>query len=76
MSPLQRTSRALVEAHPWLTEENASQLLVHAYLRFQDEDRYGGNKTAIHMQITFGVLLRCPEEELRNRLAIAQEWVG
>ena len=76
MNALQRTSKALADAHDWLTEENAVALLVHAYMRFKDQARYGGSMVETLMQIEFGILLRCPELELRNRLAIAQEWVG
>ena len=76
MNTLEATAKALADTHEWLTEENATKLLVHAYMTFRDEARYGGNKVAIHMQISYGVMLRSAEEDLRNRLALAQEWVG
>lgn len=76
MNALEVTARVLADTHGWLTQENATKLLVHAYFMFRGQDRYGGNKAAIHMQISYGVMLRSSEKDLRNRLALAQEWVG
>ena len=76
MTALERTSKAIADAHDWMTEDNAVALLVHAYWRFQGEARNHDEMIEALMMIEFGVLLNCPEEELRNRLAVAQEWVG
>ena len=54
--------------------DDARVLLLDAYRRFRDQERYGGNLLQTLMQIEVSVLSRASDQELQQRLAMAREW--
>ena len=76
MNTIQANAAALARAHDFLSVAAATSLLLHAYIRFKDQARYGGNIVQTLLKVEYSILLRSSEAELMNRLAIAREFVG
>lgn len=64
---LQQASRDLTIHHPYLTFEEASRILLHAYRRLKPARPYG-NLLATCLKIEWGILLRSSEKEIMLRL--------
>ena len=58
----------LTFVHPWMTVSDAELLLIHAYKRFRNKKRYGGNMVNTLMKIEYGIFQRSSEEHMRARL--------
>jgi len=68
---LQEAARQLTLYHPFLTFQQASQLLTDAYKRLLPAKPYG-NLLQSCMKIEWGILIRSTEQELLRRLASSQ----
>lgn len=65
---MERDAINLTFVHPWMTVSDAELLLIHAYKRFRNNKRYGGNMVSTLMKIEYGIFQRSSEEHMRARL--------
>lgn len=64
----------LQKRHAWLSYAQAFALITDSYNRHQQEDKYSGmTKTLVNMDV--GIFGRESENQVRNRLAIIEEWI-
>ena len=72
---LVRVATKLRAQHEWLELFQAKQLLAHALLALKLSGDYPPDLLPSLMQAEFGSMVNMSEAELRNRLAIAQEFI-
>lgn len=64
----------LQEMHPWLSYAQGFALITDSFRRHAPQDRYCGMaKTLVNMDV--GIFGRETENQVRNRLAIIEEWI-
>ena len=64
--------RALVDAHQWMTFDQAELLILHMIDRYYPQKRY--NTFEALCQIGFGILQRETESQVQERIQIAEAW--
>ena len=71
---LDHAIRELRAKHPWMTYEEAFALMMDAYNRFLPyNNKWCATKTLIG--ISCGIFLREDKHQLKNRLAVIQEFM-
>ena len=63
----------LLRHHPWMSHAEAMALIVDSFKRHSSQNKYGGmTKTLVGIDV--GIFGRTSEKDIRNKLAVIQEW--
>ena len=65
----------LIDKQPWMTRADAMALIVDAFERYDDQQKYHGYSTVRTLvDIDIRIFAR-DEQKARNRLAVIAEWL-